>query len=86
AVVVVTEGTSVLTAWAAEKFTAEIIANKMRTFDIASKVKHRKLILPGHVAVLSGKLEDELKQEWQVIVGPRESSGIPTFLRTSWQA
>ncbi len=86
AVVVDTEGTSVLTAWAAEKFTAEIIADKVRTFDIGSKVKHRKLILPGHVAVLSGKLEDELKQEWQVIVGPRESSGIPTFLRTSWQA
>jgi acetyl-CoA decarbonylase/synthase complex subunit gamma len=85
-VVVDTEGTSVLTAWAAEKFTAEIIAEKVQAFDVASKVKHRKLILPGHVAVLSGKLEDELKQEWNVIVGPRESSGIPSFLRTSWSA
>ena len=84
AVVVDTEGTSVLTAWAAEKFTAEIIAEKVRAFDVASKVEHRKLILPGHVAVLSGKLEEELGQEWQVIVGPRESSGIPSFLRTSW--
>ncbi len=84
-VVVDTEGTSVLTAWAAEKFTAEIIAEKVKAFDVASKVKHRKLVLPGHVAVLSGKLEDELSQEWKVIVGPRESSGIPTFLRTSWQ-
>jgi acetyl-CoA decarbonylase/synthase complex subunit gamma len=83
-VVVDTEGTSVLTAWAAEKFTAEIIAEKVQAFDVASKVKHRKLILPGHVAVLSGKLEDELKQQWKVIVGPRESSGIPSFLRTSW--
>jgi len=83
-VVVDTEGTSVLTAWAAEKFTAEVIAKKVRDFDVASKVKHRKLILPGHVAVLSGKLEDELSQEWKVLVGPRESSGIPTFLRTSW--
>jgi len=84
-VVVDTEGTSVLTAWAAEKFTAEIIAEKVKAFDVGSKVKHRKLVLPGHVAVLSGKLEDELGQEWKVIVGPRESSGIPTFLRTSWQ-
>jgi acetyl-CoA decarbonylase/synthase complex subunit gamma len=84
-VVVDTEGTSVLTAWAAEKFTAEVIAQKVKAFDVASKVKHRKLILPGHVAVLSGKLEDELGQEWKVLVGPRESSGIPTFLRTSWQ-
>jgi acetyl-CoA decarbonylase/synthase complex subunit gamma len=85
-VVVDTEGTSVLTAWAAEKFTAEIIAKKVREFDVASKVKHRKLIIPGHVAVLSGKLEDELSQEWKVLVGPRESSGIPSFFRSSWQA
>jgi len=85
-VVVDTEGTSVLTAWAAEKFTAEIIAEKVKAFDVGSKVKHRKIVLPGHVAVLSGKLEDELGQEWKVVVGPRESSGIPTFLRTSWQA
>ncbi|MCJ7823112.1 MAG: acetyl-CoA decarbonylase/synthase complex subunit gamma, partial [Armatimonadetes bacterium] len=86
AVVVDTEGTSVLTAWAAEKFTAEIIAQKMKAFDVASKVKHRKVIIPGHVAVLSGKLEDELGLEWKVVVGPRESSGIPSFLRTSWSA
>jgi acetyl-CoA decarbonylase/synthase complex subunit gamma len=85
-VVVNTEGTSVLTAWAAEKFTAEIIAQKVKACDVGSKVKHRKLIIPGHVAVLSGKLEDELAQEWQVIVGPRESSGIPSFFRSAWQS
>ena len=83
-VVVNTEGTSVLTAWAAEKFTAEIIAQKVKACDVGSKVKHRKLILPGHVAVLSGKLEDELGREWTILVGPRESSGIPSFLRNSW--
>ena len=83
-VVVDTEGTSVLTAWAAEKFTAEIIAQKVQAFDVGSKVKHRKLILPGHVAVLSGKLEEELSLEWKVMVGPRESSGIPSFLRSGW--
>jgi len=83
-VVVDTEGTSVLTAWAAEKFTAEIIAQKVRESGIGDKVKHRKLIIPGHVAVLSGKLEEELNDEWKVIVGPRESSGIPSFLRSSW--
>jgi len=85
-VVVNTEGTSVLTAWAAEKFTAESIAKNVRSSDIGSKVKHRKLIIPGHVAVLSGKLEEELSQEWKVLVGPRESSGIPAFLRNTWQA
>ena len=85
-VVVDTEGTSVLTAWAAEKFTPAIIAERVRATEVGSKVKHRKLIIPGHVAVLSGKLEEELADEWQVVVGPRESSGIPSFLRSSWQA
>ncbi len=83
-VVVNTEGTSVLTAWAAEKFTAEIIAQKVKSSGVAEKVKHRKLILPGHVAVLSGKLEDELAREWTILVGPRESSGLPAFFRNSW--
>ena len=82
-VVVDTEGTSVLTAWAAEKFTADSIAQAMKKFEIESKVKHRKVIIPGHVAVLSGKLEEA--SGWNVLVGPRESSGIPTYLRTSWQ-
>lgn len=85
-VVVNTEGTSVLTAWAAEKFTAEIIAQRVKATDVGSKVKHRKLVLPGHVAVLSGKLEDELAREWTILVGPRESSGIPAFFRSSWQS
>jgi len=85
-VVVDTEGTSVLTAWAAEKFTPAIIAERVRATEVGSKVKHRKLIIPGHVAVLSGKLEEELADEWKVVVGPRESSGIPSFLRSSWQA
>jgi acetyl-CoA decarbonylase/synthase complex subunit gamma len=77
-----TEGTSVLTAWAAEKFTAESIAAKMKAFDIEGKVKHRNVIIPGYVAVLSGKLEDE--SGWKVHVGPRESSGIPSYLRNTW--
>jgi acetyl-CoA decarbonylase/synthase complex subunit gamma len=85
-VVVNTEGTSVLTAWAAEKFTAEIIAQKVKASGVADKVKHRKLILPGHVAVLSGKLEEELGREWTILVGPRESSGLPAFFRNAWAA
>lgn len=85
-VVVNTEGTSVLTAWAAEKFTAEIIAQKVKASGVADKVKHRKLILPGHVAVLSGKLEEELAREWTILVGPRESSGLPAFFRSAWAA
>jgi acetyl-CoA decarbonylase/synthase complex subunit gamma len=79
--VVDTEGTSVLTAYAAEKFTAENIAKALE--NVSDKLKHRKVIIPGHVSVMSGKLEDE--SGWEVLVGPRESSGIPSFLKTIWK-
>jgi acetyl-CoA decarbonylase/synthase complex subunit gamma len=78
-VVVDTEGTSVLTAWASEKFSAESIAAAVKKSGVEEKVSHRKVVIPGGVAVLSGKLEDE--SGWKVQVGPRESSGIPQFLR-----
>jgi acetyl-CoA decarbonylase/synthase complex subunit gamma len=74
------EGMSVLTAWAAEKFTAESIAKTLQTSGINDKVSHKNVIIPGYVAVLSGKLEDESK--WKVMVGPREASGIPSYLRS----
>jgi len=83
-VVVDTEGTSVLTAWASEKFTAESIAKALKGTGIEQKVGHRKVVIPGGVAVLSGKLEEAAG--WKVIVGPRESSGIPSFLKTAWAA
>jgi acetyl-CoA decarbonylase/synthase, CODH/ACS complex subunit gamma len=73
------DGMSVLTAWAAEKFTAEKIAGLLKNGPIAGMVGHKKIIIPGYVSVLSGKLEEE--SGWKVIVGPREASGIPVFLR-----
>jgi len=73
------EGMSVLTAWAAEKFTAGKIAAALKSTDITKKVSHKNVIIPGYVAVLSGKLEEESGRK--VIVGPREASGIPTFLK-----
>jgi acetyl-CoA decarbonylase/synthase complex subunit gamma len=82
-VVVDTEGTSVLTAWASEKFTADTIAAAIKKAGVEEKVSHRKIIIPGGVAVLSGKLQEA--SGWQVMVGPRESSGIPTYLKTTWQ-
>lgn len=84
AVVVDTEGTSVLTAWAADKFTPETITRTVKECGVEEKVKHRKLVIPGGVAVLKGKLEEE--SGWEVMVGPREATGIPKFLRTGWSA
>ena len=81
-VVVDTEGTSVLTAWAAEDFTPEIIAKTIKECGIEDKVDHRIGVLPGGVAVLSGDLEEA--SGWQIVVGPRESSGIPAFFKTEY--
>lgn len=74
------EGLSVLTAWAAEKFTAETIAKTLDECGIKEKVSHREVIIPGYVAVLSGKLEEE--SGWKVRVGPKEASGIPSYLKS----
>jgi len=81
--VVDTEGTSVLTAWAADKFNAAAITRALENSGAADMLAHRKLVLPGYVAVLSGKVEEE--SGWTVAVGPREASGIPKFLKTVWK-
>ena len=74
------EGMSVLTAWAAGKFDAERIAKAVKQFGIGDKVSHKRIILPGHVAVLSGELEGELP-DWEIRVGPREAVDLPTFMK-----
>ncbi len=84
-VVTDSEGMSVLTAWAAGKFDAERIAKDVKAFDVESKVDHRKLVLPGHVAVLSGELEEELPG-WEIRVGPREAVDLTSYLKATWDA
>lgn len=79
-----TEGLSVLTAWAADKFVAETIAPFVKKCGIEEKVKHRKIIIPGYVARIAGELEDELG-DWEVLVGPREAPNIPAYLREVWK-
>jgi acetyl-CoA decarbonylase/synthase complex subunit gamma len=74
------EGMSVLTAWAAGKFDAELIAKSVKTFNVTDKVSNKQIVLPGHVAVLSGELEEELP-DWEVRVGPREAVDIPKFMK-----
>jgi acetyl-CoA decarbonylase/synthase complex subunit gamma len=74
-----TGGISVLTAYADNKFTAEKIAAAIKDLGMEGKVKHKQIVIPGAVAVLKGKLEDE--SGWDVIVGPRESAGIQKFAK-----
>ncbi|MHB1651963.1 MAG: acetyl-CoA decarbonylase/synthase complex subunit gamma [Desulfitobacteriaceae bacterium] len=75
-----TDGTSVLTAYAAGKYEPEKIADALLASGVADKVSHRNVIIPGYVAVISGKLQE--KSGWKVLVGPRESSGIVSFARS----
>jgi acetyl-CoA decarbonylase/synthase complex subunit gamma len=74
------EGMSVLTAWAAGKFDAERIAKAVKGFNVADKVSRKRVVLPGHVAVLSGELESELP-DWEIRVGPREAVDLPAFMK-----
>lgn len=74
-----TEGMSVLTAWAAEKFTPDKITDSINKFEVAKVVTHKNLIIPGYVAVMSGDLEEQ--SGYKVIVGPKEAAGLPSFLK-----
>jgi acetyl-CoA decarbonylase/synthase complex subunit gamma len=75
------EGLSVLTAWAAGKFTASKIAQFIKESGIENQIQHRELIIPGYVSILSGSIEDKL-EGWKITVGPREANGIPAFLKS----
>lgn len=74
-----TEGTSVLTAWASDKFNSDTITKAMKQSGIEDKVSHRNLVIPGFVAVLSAGIEDD--SGWTVQIGPKEASGIPSYLK-----
>ena len=76
-----TEGLSVLTAWAAGKFGADLMAAFVRKSGIGDKVRNHRLIIPGYSASESGGLEEDLKG-WEIMVGPREGSHIPAYLRS----
>ncbi len=78
-----TEGLSVLTAWAAGKFGADLIAMFVKKSGIGDKVKHHELIIPGYLATIKGELEEELP-DWTITIGPREAGHLPAFLK-EWQ-
>jgi len=76
-----TEGLSVMTAWAAGKFSGDSVAHFVKKSGITEKTKTRTLIIPGYAAGISGDLEEELP-DWKVKIGPREASHIPAFLKS----
>jgi len=82
-IVVDTEGLAVDSSVAGRKLTAEKIAETIKQVKAEEKVKHRKLIIPGKAARLSGEIQE--LSGWEVLVGPRDSSEIPKFLQEKWQ-
>jgi len=81
--VVDTEGLAVDSSVAGRKLTSEKVAETLKQFKVEEKVKHRKLIIPGKAARLSGEIQE--LSGWDVLVGPRDSSEIPKFLQEKWQ-
>ncbi|HER54284.1 MAG TPA: acetyl-CoA decarbonylase/synthase complex subunit gamma [Candidatus Bathyarchaeota archaeon] len=81
--VVNSEGTAIDSGVAGRKLTAETVADAIKDSKVEEKVKHRKLIIPGKAARISGEIEE--LSNWQVLVGPRDSSGIAKFLLDKWK-
>ena len=75
------EGLSVMTAWAAGKFSGDDVGMFVKKCGIADKVKHTNVIIPGYAAAIAGDMEEELPG-WTITVGPREAAHIPKFLKS----
>ena len=73
-------GMSVLTAWAAGKFSSSTIKKTFETLDIENKIKNRTLIIPGKVAVMKGEIAEKLPG-WNVVVGPLEAVQLPKYMK-----
>jgi acetyl-CoA decarbonylase/synthase complex subunit gamma len=81
--VVDTEGLAVDSSVAGRKLTSDKIAETLKESKMEEKVKHRRLIIPGKAARLSGEIQE--LSGWEVLVGPRDSSEIPKFLQDKWK-
>ncbi len=73
-------GMSVLTAWAAGKFSSTRVKKTFDELDIENKIKNRTLIIPGKVAVMKGEIQEKLAG-WNVVVGPQEAVQLPKYLK-----
>lgn len=79
-VVTPSEGMSVLTAWSAEKFTAQIVAKTVKQFKLAEKVKNKQIIIPGLLSHMKAEIEEVLP-EFKILVGPNEAYLLGDFVR-----
>lgn len=80
-VVTPSEGMSVLTAWSAEKFTAQIAAKTITQFKLAEKVKNKRIIIPGLLSHMKEEIEEVLP-EFEILVGPNEAYLLGDFVKS----
>jgi len=78
------EGMSVLTAWAAGKFSGAYVAKAIKEMELENKVTTRQIVIPGYVSQISGELEENLPG-WKVIIGPQEAADIESFVKVKFK-
>lgn len=81
--IVDTEGFSVLTAVAAGKLSETLVKESIVKFGLESLVSHRRIIIPGYAAPLSGRIEEVTG--WKVMVGPRDAAELGEYLAKEWK-
>ncbi len=74
------EGMSVLTAWAAGKFSGVTIGKFAKEIGLEDRVTTREIVIPGYVSQISGELEESLPG-WKVMVGPQDASDLESFIK-----
>ncbi len=79
-VVTPSDGMSVLTAWSADKFTAELVAKSVKNYDLLNKVKTRTIIIPGLLSHMREELQEAMP-EWKIVSGTIDACQIPEFLK-----
>lgn len=79
-IVIPADGMSVLTAWSAEKFTANVVLKTLDNLEIRDKIKTRKIIIPGLLAHMVDEL-NETVSDFEFIVGTNEASDIAKFVQ-----
>jgi acetyl-CoA decarbonylase/synthase, CODH/ACS complex subunit gamma len=75
------EGMSVLTAWAAGKFSGASIGKFAKEISLNDLLTARDIVIPGHVAQISGELEECLPG-WKVMVGPQDAGDLESFIKS----
>ncbi|MBN1329331.1 MAG: acetyl-CoA decarbonylase/synthase complex subunit gamma [Candidatus Heimdallarchaeota archaeon] len=81
--VIDTEGTSVLTAYAAEKISARKIAQAIDKTKLTTKVVHNTIIIPGFLSPMSSEIEEATS--WKVLIGPIDSAEISLYMNKYWR-